>query len=111
MTVKIMETGDIRELSAVFSNGVDSAQDIAGEHLGWDDEQEMYTVDTESNFSWWENYLANRVSDSAELEALAQEYGDAVYGIVAEEMGTDMDGEHAAYQAAFERVRAELEAR
>jgi hypothetical protein len=76
MKIRIMETGEIRELNISDKNGTNWTNDLIlnVESLNYNDESEAYEM-TQEQYNWWKQYVEDYEADEKEAAELAEELG------------------------------------
>lgn len=79
MKIKIMESGERKELSISDETGVNWVQDLIGNtgalhdgQFSWSSEDDAFLA-SQDTYDWWAKYIADCEATDAELEALASE--------------------------------------
>ena len=78
MTIRIKETGEIKELIITDKNGVQWEHDLIGgadDEIQYNYESEIYET-TQERYDWWENYINEYQADEEEIDDLFREIYD-----------------------------------
>ena len=121
MQVRIIETGEIKTL-AIYANGCNWVADLIGNHDGFgkdtscqfkavDDEELGLVYETsQANFDWWEDCIAGIEHKDRIAETYAEKHGwDAVYEVLRQAGGYDLEYQARADIAALEEAFGEIE--
>ena len=109
MMIRILETGEVKDLTIRDKNGIEWTRDLMGDddNLKYNYDDDIYELPQEQ-FTWWDEYITNKIADDEEIEELAEKYGDVVYERL-ESINCEMDDEHLHMQAFIEEIREEFE--
>ena len=79
MKIRIIETGELKDLTLRDANGIDWASDLLGTVGAFapaddSDPEDHYRL-TQSDFDWWENQIAEIEQADALIAEFAEKYG------------------------------------
>lgn len=98
MKIRIIETGEIKELTIIGANGCEWTQDLLGNNnaVTYNNESEQYEM-SQDDFEWWEEYINNYIADEKEIKELAEELGideSEIYERINDFISNDLEDEH-----------------
>ncbi|MEG1482923.1 MAG: hypothetical protein RSA57_03895 [Cetobacterium sp.] len=76
MKIRIIETGELKQLIATGINGVEWTYDLLGNNSAttYNNETEEHEM-SQDDFNWWEEYILNDEKDAEEITGLVEEFG------------------------------------
>lgn len=111
MNLRIKETGEMKDLTIIGSNGVEWTRDLLGNNNAahYNGENEEYEM-TEGDFEWWEEYIRDNEKDADEAMELAKKVGineSEIWDRINENLSCDLGDEHAIKQNIFAEIKEE----
>ncbi len=110
MEIRINGTGELKELRAIGTNGIEWTGDLLGNHdaTTYNHETEEHEMSSD-DFGWWEEYISDNEKDAAEVVQLAEEFGineGEIWERINENLTCDLGDEHQVKQNVLAEIRA-----
>lgn len=118
-TIKIKETGELKELGIYTEDGIDWTNDFIGNSDGfsetggiiWNEEDDVYEA-TQDNYEWWENVITAYADAEEKVNDYKAELGDndleIFINLLSGNMGCDLEDQPAQMLASIDEHKGEI---
>ena len=112
MQIRIIETGEMKDLTIRDSNNTEWTYDLLGNANAtvYNEELEVHEM-SQDDFDWWKEYINDNINDESQLVELAEELNineQIIRDRIMREMSTcDLCDEHSIKQNIFVEIKKE----